>query len=58
MQRNHQEKPHQEDPKEVLMNFKFTKQLAEDLRTVCKKEYRNKSAVVRQIIHNYTQPRL
>ena len=54
MQRNHLE----EQPKEVLMNFKFSKELADNLRIVCKKEMRNMSAVVRQLIKNYTQPRL
>ena len=53
MQRNHQE-----EPKEVLMNFKFSRELAEDIRKDCKKEFRNMSAVVRQLIKNYTQPRL
>jgi len=49
---------HREEPKEVLMNFKFTKELARDLRNVCKKEYRSMSAVVRRLIQNYTEPRL
>jgi|ETNmetMinimDraft_30_1059905.scaffolds.fasta_scaffold326511_1 uncharacterized membrane-anchored protein YhcB (DUF1043 family) len=54
MQRN----PLEEQPKEVLMNFKFSKELADNLRTVCKKEYRNMSVLVRRLIENYTQPRL
>ena len=54
MQRNHLK----EQPKEILMNFKFSKELATDLKTVCKKEMRNMSAVVRRLIQNYTQPRL
>jgi hypothetical protein len=54
MQRNHLE----EQPKEVLMNFKFSKELADNLRIVCKKEMRNMSVVVRRLIQNYTQPRL
>ena len=54
MQRNHLK----EQPKEVLMNFKFTPELAKNLRDVCKKEMRNMSAVVRKLIENYTQPRL
>jgi hypothetical protein len=51
------QKPHQEEPKEVLMNFKLTHTLAEDFKSVCKKEYRNMSAIVRELINNYTQPR-
>ena len=40
MQRNHL-KEHQDDPKEILMNFKLTPKLADEFRTICKKEYRN-----------------
>jgi len=57
MQRNHL-KEHQDDPKEILMNFKLTPKLADEFRTICKKEYRNMSAIVRELIHKYTQPRL
>ena len=44
--------------KPKLDNFKFTKELARELRNVCKKEYRSMSAVVRRLIQNYTEPRL
>jgi len=54
MQRNHLK----EQPKEVLMNFRFPEELATDLKTVCKKEMRNMSAVIRRLVKNYTQPRL
>ena len=54
MQRNHLE----DKPKEVLMNFKVSNELAENLRAVCKKEHRNMSMLVRMLSNNYTQPRL
>ncbi len=57
MQRNHLIQEENQD-KEVLMNFKFSTELAKNFRQVCKKEMRNMSAVVRKLVNNYTQPRL
>jgi len=42
----------------IPRTYKLTQELARDLKTVCDKEMRNMSAVVRQLIKNYTQPRL
>jgi len=42
----------------IPRTYKLTKEIAEDLKKVCDKEMRNMSAVVRQLIKNYTQPRL
>ena len=54
MQRNHLE----DKPKEVLMNFKLSRELFNNLKDVCKKEHRSKSMLLRMIINNYTAPRL
>jgi len=42
----------------IPRTYKLTQEIAEDLKKVCDKEMRNMSAVVRQLIKNYTQPRL
>ena len=42
----------------IPSTYKLTQEIAEDLKKVCHKEMRNMSAVVRQLIKNYTQPRL
>ena len=42
----------------IPRTYKLTQEIAEDLKKVCHKEMRNMSAVVRQLIKNYTQPRL
>ena len=57
MQRNHLIKEEDQE-KEVLMNFRFSKELAKNFSNVCKKEMRNMSAVVRKLVVNYTNPRL
>ena len=57
MQRNHLIKEEDQE-KEVLMNFRFSKELATNFSNVCKKEMRNMSAVVRKLVVNYTNPRL
>ena len=42
----------------IPRTYKLPLELARDLKKVCDKEMRNMSAVVRQLIKNYTQPRL
>ena len=42
----------------IPRTYKLPLELARDLKTVCDKEMRNMSAVVRQLIKNYTQPRI
>ena len=42
----------------IPRTYKLTQEIAEDLKKVCDKEMRNMSAVVRQLIKNYTQPRI
>ena len=44
-----------EEPKEILMNFKLSRRLFNNLEAVCKKEFRTKSAVVRMLLQKYTQ---
>ena len=46
------------ETKLIPRTFKFTPELARDLKKVCEKEMRNMSAVIRQLVKNYTQPRL
>jgi predicted DNA-binding protein len=48
----------EDQPKEVIMNFKLSRQLFNNLKNVCKKEHRSKSMLLRMIINNYTAPRL
>ncbi len=48
----------EDQPKEVLMNFKLSKELFENLKNVCRKEHRSKSMLLRMIINNYTAPRI
>ena len=42
----------------IPRTYKLPLELAINLKKVCDKEMRNMSAVVRQLIKNYTQPRL
>jgi len=42
----------------IPRTYKLTPELVRNLKKVCDKEMRNMSAVVRQLIKNYTQPRI
>ena len=54
MYQNHLEK----EPKEILMNFKLSRKLFNNLEAVARKEFRTKSALVRMLLQKYTDPRL
>ena len=47
-----------EEPKEILMNFKLSRKLFNNLEAVARKEFRTKSALVRMLLQKYTDPRL